>query len=70
MRVAVFLLATYCFAGSCEAAQHAKLLVQLKGHSASEKALDDLNKAKAALEAAWEDACRNNCPVTLNLEAW
>ena len=40
---------------SCQAGAYAKLLVQLKGHTASERALDDLSKAKDALEAAYED---------------
>ncbi|CAE7229072.1 unnamed protein product [Symbiodinium sp. CCMP2592] len=38
-----------------KAGQHAKLCVQLKGHEASTKAVEDLDKAKAALESAWQD---------------
>ena len=39
-----------------EAGQYAKILVQLKGHEASGKALEDLARAKDALETAWEDS--------------
>ena len=40
---------------SPKAGAHAKLCVQLKGHEASSKALEDLDNAKSALETSWQD---------------
>ncbi|CAE7679498.1 unnamed protein product [Symbiodinium sp. CCMP2592] len=51
-----------------KAGAHAKLAVQLRGHSASERALDDLAKAKDALEAAYEDV--KNVPQDAEENIW
>ncbi|CAE7623014.1 unnamed protein product [Symbiodinium sp. CCMP2592] len=51
-----------------KAGAHAKLAVQLRGHTASERALDDLAKAKDALEAAYEDV--KNVPQDADESIW
>ncbi|OLQ11356.1 hypothetical protein AK812_SmicGene4845 [Symbiodinium microadriaticum] len=51
-----------------KAGQYAKILVQLKGHEASGKALEDLARAKDALETAWEDV--KNVPADADETTW